>query len=241
MKKIIFSVVLLLAFCVTLSACFFNVGNEPVTLQYHESDIRENVQALANASGVHIVLSVAEQKTNDDGEITLDPDQKYDLVYNARNNIYYYRNQTKEYVYDLSLPVGYTTYQRNLSDEKWTKTDTLYNEVLTEQTAREELDEVTKEFFDCLTAHLGFEGENMNKSTGKVAERECDKYYITIKLFGVSISYTTYVDNGTGACLGMDCDVTAFKEKGDVAVFNCTEFTTDYSVEVPSVEAIAAA
>ena len=238
MKKPALFIVLILTFCITLSACSFNMGKDTVTLQYHENEIRENLQKLADESGVHIVLSVTGEKTDDDGELTLDPDNKYDLVYNARNNIYYYRDQSKEYIFDLSLPIGYTSYERSLTDELWTKKYTLYGASITEQTAREELNEVTKEFFECLTSHLGFDGETMNQSTATVAGRDCAKYYISMKLFGVSISYTTYVDNGTGACLGMDCDVTAFKEKSDVAVFDCTEFTTGFSVEIPSIELI---
>ena len=241
MRKRLFLIGIVAACVCLLFACSFNMGNEKVELKYHEDDVRKNLQDIADATGLRITLSVAEEKkveTEDDPVV--DPDDRHQLVYGATENAFYYKDKEKEYVFDLSRQDGYDRYVRNVGEENWEKTAVAYSETVTEETALEEVKTTTKDFFDCILNHLSFEGGTMNKTSATILGRECEKYYFSMKVFGVGVAYNTFVDVETGAGLGISCDVKAFKQGDqDVAVFECTEFKTEYSIEIPAASEVS--
>ena len=228
-KRFFLTALFVIAICMTLTACNFNFGCDTVVIKYHEDDIRKNIQDLADADGVKIVLAVTDDENTGSG---MRPKMSsFDMIYAAKNNVYYFRDDKNEYYYDLTSPLSYTVFTHALEEDGWSRKLVLYTSSVTEEKARKELNDTTEAFFMLISQHISFEGNNMNLSTATVAERTCDKYFFSMKVLGVGVTYTTYVDQETGACLGIDCDVTAIAN--NVSVFGCTEFKTEFSPALP--------
>ena len=236
-KKIInWAVALILAVgaVFSLSACVrFDTGTEEIKYDYHETEIRQNIQNVADNGGVRIVLKIA--KTTQVGEeIEIVPDEYYYLEYCATGKLYRYLDDEYEYIYDMRSDLAYDIYYRPLGGE-WKRETNVYSDVTTTaEKIKEELNATTKDFFDAIFQHLEFEGDKMKKAETTVLGRACDRYYMNIKVLGVGINYNIAVDKETGVCMKMQCDVSAFKESESVSVFECSVFESTHAVEVPT-------
>jgi len=237
MKKTVFLVMALaVATCMIFTACNFSFGGgEKVSFEYKKDDIRQNIRNLADAEGVCITYSVTDDKKVDESEdaASTTKTEKFELVYGAFHGLHYYKNDKKEYVFDLTSDLGYSVFERALGEESWSRKYTLYTSTVTKETAEAEIDKTAEDFFELATQHISFDGSNMDIGSTTIAGRECGSYSFSMKVFGVGVSYHTYVDNATGVCLGINCDVTAIAQNEDLGVFECTEFKTAYTVVVP--------
>ena len=237
MKKTVFLVVALaIATCMIFTACNFSLGgSEKVSFQYKKDDIRQNIRDLAAAQGVCITYSVTDDKKVDESEdaASATNTEKFDLVYGAFHDLYYYKNDAKECFFDLTNELGYSVFERALGEESWSRKYTLYTSTVTKETAEAEIDKTAEDFFELATQHISFDGSNMDIGSTTIAGRDCGSYSFSMKVFGVGVSYHTYVDNATGVCLGINCDVTAIAQNEDLGVFECTDFKTAYTIVVP--------
>lgn len=236
MKKTVFLVAALaIATCMIFTACNFGLSEgEKVSFEYKENDIRQNLRDLADAQGFCITYSVVDDKKVDENNASsISETEKFDLVYGAFHDVYYYKNDAKECVFDLSSDLGFSVFERSLDGESWSREYTLYTSTVTKQTAEAEVEKTAEDFFELATQHLGFDGSNMVIGSATIAGRECGSYSFSIKVFGVGVSYHTYVDNATGVCLGINCDVTAIVQDEDLDVYECTDFKTSYTLLVP--------
>ncbi len=236
MKKIMVLVtaVFLALFC---TACFsFDAGDEELHLSYNEDDIRANLKRIADDGGLYIAMTVAEEKTNDDGETEIDPENSYALYYGANGDLYYYMDKQNEYFYDLTSESSYVVYLRAIGQEEWEVQNNPYSDTADKNTALSELNEVTSDLFKHLCEGTQFEGEKMKRSTGTVLERDCDDYYVSMKFFGIGISYNVYVDKATGACLKETCDTSLNNEDTTIVSFQCTVFSESYTVTLPQIQ-----
>ena len=237
MKKTFFLVIALaIVLCMVFTACNFSMGGkDKVSFQYKKDDVRQNIRDLAAAQGVCITYSVTDDKKVDESEdaASTTKTEKFDLVYGAVQGLYYYKNDAKEYIFDLTNDLGYSVFERALGGESWSRKYTLYSTTVTKETAEAEIDKTAEDFFELALQHLSFDGSNMDIGSTTIAGRDCGSYSFSIGVFGVGVSYHTYVDNATGVCLGINCDVTAIAQNEDLGVFECTDFKTAYTIVVP--------
>ncbi len=231
MKKII-AVLLSALLLVTLVSCDTDDGEKDLaTLDYNAEDVRENMDKLIHDKGLYIELSVSGR--DEDGETTEDV-----IAYGETATAFYFKSDGQESILDFSNDDYAISYDRE-EGEQWEKDTIVYADIgLTKESFRQTYTSYTSILFSYFSSYSVYSGLDMNKSSNKVAGRDCDRFTYELSALGAGVTYTFSIDKETGMCLEWEATAAAIGEGMATANFTCKEFKTDYTVKMPSAEEI---
>ncbi len=231
MKKLL-AIFLSILLLFTFVSCDTEDTGKLSALDYDPEKIQENMNSLIQEKGLYIELIVSGR--DEDGETTQDV-----IAYGETATAFYYKSDGSESILDLSNDDYAVSYDRNGNDEKWEKDTIVYADIgMTKETFRKTYSTYSSVLFSYFGSYSVYSGLDMSKSSDTVAGRDCDKFVYKTAVLGAEATYTFSIDKETGMCLKWEATAAALGEGMATADFTCTEFKTDYTVQIPSSEDI---
>ncbi len=229
MKKLL-TIILSVLLLFTLVSCDTEDETESLaSLDYDSEKIQENMEKLIQEKGLYIELTVSGRDEN--GVTTQSV-----IAYGETATAFYYKSDGVESITDFSNDAYAVFYDRQ-GDEKWEKQTFSYADLgLTKETFRKNYSTYTSILFSYFSQYSIYSGLEMNRSSDTVAGRDCDKFVYKTAVLGAEATYTFFVDKETGMCLKWEATADALGAGMATADFTCTEFKTDYTVQIPSSE-----
>lgn len=244
-KKLLLVAIAALTVIVALSlvACGVDVdgGDASIANDYNSETTERNVNSLRTTNGYYLKYTLFASSSDDD------EDTREEMILAANGDVYYYKQNGEETIFDLSNQEYSVSYEKDESENDWSKTITYYDgqyytQANVKAAAMTEFN--VAGLYMTYYADMGME-DGMSKSSATVAGRSCDKYSwgvsASMLVASVNYHYDCYIDTATGICLKWTFTGSASamgQGSGSGAVnFECQEFRTNYNINLPQVSA----
>lgn len=240
MKKI--SLIICVITCIFLLAACGDKGetssnNEPanntnnrntVSSDYQSANIEQSIDDARLASGIYVKFVVSEKTSTDEGSSAV-------VAFGASQDKYYILSENSETYIDLTSDEYMVIYTQD--DSGSFSTERLpYSKDYSKENAKAAVQGYYMVFKNYASMYDTISTLPATKSQVQILGRSCDQYKVTQEYaIGVSVEYTLAIDQETSMCLKWEVSGTAAYISG-TATFECTEFKTNYTVELPQVE-----
>ncbi len=230
MKKTVTIILSILLLLLTFVSCDTEDDQGALaSLDYDSSKVQENMEKLINEKGLYIELSVSGRDENGETEQEV-------IAYGETATAFYYKSDGRESIIDFSNDAYAVSYERD-ENEKWEKDTIVYADIgMTKETFQQTYSTYTSILFSYFSSYSVYSGFDMKKSSDTVAGRACDKFTYEATALGAGVTYTFSIDKETGMCLKWEATAAALGEGMATADFTCTEFKTEYTIEIPADE-----
>lgn len=232
MKKFFktFALVLLIIPCMfAFAGCKENSKKETIAETYNTNNVQKNINYVADKKdGVFIKMKVSSSVIGD---------SSMTISYGHNDDLFYFSTDNQQTIYDFSDDKKVVIYDK-MGNSDWTKNEYEYvanDEFKNKEYYKKQVDSAFASIKVSLTAYYQYKDLPALKTSATVAGRDCSKYAIELGKDFSNLTQNIYIDKETGACLKFEMSADVREEMSFSATFECLEFKTGYSVNVPQI------